>query len=358
MWLYIPTALSTSAPVPACSDWPLNLPLAEEYAPFVTSKGTPTQRPLSWRGWKTKPWIRRLSGMMYTVSQAHNLALSWIQRPDHSALLRATPANHFHRQECALVKTMTDIYGPVLLHSLSVTHRNCVFSRMSPDTLNLDSTQSIETWNKWVILLQQDCLQRRRLALPTRESGFSFWGTPNTGNGIRGALKPNGRRGLDIQYQALFWDMPKTSVQTIKTLADVSLVQHQNSKTVGNTHNITLWPTTRYRDYQGQTQRGTAKPTESLPNASEYHYLHLHQMTPQHGQKSCPSHRVLNPQFVEMLMGWPIGWTDCDSPVTGYAHWQRLMLSSLWRLLLFHNHKNTPNIKQHLCCQNHHMEDV
>jgi hypothetical protein len=29
---------------------------------------------------------------------------------------------------------------------------------------------------------------------------------------------------------------------------------------------------------------------------------------------------VLNPQFVEALMGWPIGWTACDSAVTESCH--------------------------------------
>jgi hypothetical protein len=40
----------------------------------------------------------------------------------------------------------------------------------------------------------------------------------------------------------------------------------------------------------------------------------------------------LNPIFVEWLMGWPPGWTDCGSPVTGFARWlqrQRTALAEL-----------------------------
>ena len=43
---------------------------------------------------------------------------------------------------------------------------------------------------------------------------------------------------------------------------------------------------------------------------------------------------TLNPLFVEWLMGWPIGWTDCGSVATGLFHWLQLMRSELSRLLL------------------------
>ena len=42
---------------------------------------------------------------------------------------------------------------------------------------------------------------------------------------------------------------------------------------------------------------------------------------------------TLNPLFVEALMGWPIGWTDCVSAATGLSRWLRLMHSELSQLL-------------------------
>lgn len=39
------------------------------------------------------------------------------------------------------------------------------------------------------------------------------------------------------------------------------------------------------------------------------------------------SDRTLNPRFVEWLMGWPIGWTDCDSQVTEWFLHRPLTLS-------------------------------
>jgi hypothetical protein len=50
------------------------------------------------------------------------------------------------------------------------------------------------------------------------------------------------------------------------------------------------------------------------------------------GETSSQNTRRLNPQFVEWLMGFPIGLTDYAHPVTGYAQWleqSRFYLSAL-----------------------------
>jgi hypothetical protein len=39
--------------------------------------------------------------------------------------------------------------------------------------------------------------------------------------------------------------------------------------------------------------------------------------------------RRLNPEFVEWLMGWPLGWTDFAPVATEWSHWSRLMHSQL-----------------------------
>jgi hypothetical protein len=50
------------------------------------------------------------------------------------------------------------------------------------------------------------------------------------------------------------------------------------------------------------------------------------------GATSSPPSRRLNPRFVEWLMGWPIGWSDCAQPETGLSRWllhSRGVLSTL-----------------------------
>lgn len=50
------------------------------------------------------------------------------------------------------------------------------------------------------------------------------------------------------------------------------------------------------------------------------------------GSLSLKGKAKLNPNFVEWLMGWPIGWTASELAVTEWSHWQRRMRSSLWQL--------------------------
>ena len=58
--------------------------------------------------------------------------------------------------------------------------------------------------------------------------------------------------------------------------------------------------------------------------------LRLDEMKSTPGLKSSRSTRVLNPRFEEMLMGFPIGWSDCKPLVTP---WSRLL--PRWRSQLY-----------------------
>lgn len=73
-----------------------------------------------------------------------------------------------------------------------------------------------------------------------------------------------------------------------------------------------LWPTTTTHD-----AKDTGAPTEFERNSPGLLATTLlHQTSLKRGEKSSGKTRALNPRFVEWLMGWPIGWTDCDSLVT------------------------------------------
>ena len=78
-WLYVPGLEDSSS---ECELRPAGTSVW-----CATSSGTPTLRPLSWHGWRTRPWIGRLSGTILRPSTAALGVVSWI------ASLRGCRAN-------------------------------------------------------------------------------------------------------------------------------------------------------------------------------------------------------------------------------------------------------------------------
>ena len=84
------------------------------------------------------------------------------------------------------------------------------------------------------------------------------------------------------------------------------------------------WATPLSRDWKGVTLN-EQRDKSSLPG----------QVTLMDGGRGSNAGRVLNPAFVEMLMGWPSGLTDYESSETALCRWLLHMRSSLsllgWR---------------------------
>ena len=80
------------------------------------------------------------------------------------------------------------------------------------------------------------------------------------------------------------------------------------------------WPTPCARDHKGgnlkpYSERGGGTKGEQLPNFVRHHF-HQAQTTPKAGDDGLGP-VVLNPEFVEALMGLPIGWTAYACSATG-----------------------------------------
>lgn len=56
--------------------------------------------------------------------------------------------------------------------------------------------------------------------------------------------------------------------------------------------------------------------------------LPLH-LTFKPGTRHLPGTFVFNPAFTDWMMGWPIGWSDPQHPVTGWSVWLRRMRGAL-----------------------------
>jgi len=52
------------------------------------------------------------------------------------------------------------------------------------------------------------------------------------------------------------------------------------------------------------------------------------------GTRSLPGEWTCNPNFLDWMMGWPIGWSDPMRPVTGWSLWKLRMRGALCALPL------------------------
>jgi len=365
-WLYVPAVeASTSqckSPSPDIELW-------------VTLSGKPVQRPLSWRGWKTRRWIKRLYGTISEPSTANRGADSWISS------LRATRANQTQLPANARAKTMT---GGSLIRSSELS-RKCGLllssEKTSRGTLTDNSRHLFHHWKDWGTALRLEYSRRLKPAPVTNENAFSSWPTATTQDATQRSYQySRGDKTKPIPTlagKARTWPTPRASENENRTtkpapshgkthgrllageavswqtpsVADTTGGHMNRSGKRSNelllkgqamTFPVSAWPTPAARDYKGANSEdhldaGTGrKHMDQLPNfvAHSSHCLRPAPETSTHGGKSSPSTRYLNPRFVELLMNWPIGMTDYDFAVTGFSHWKARMRSELSRLCL------------------------
>lgn len=119
-WLHVPSTSLASVPVPEASNSD-SMPPNPEPELYVTLSGKPTPRPVSWRGWKTRPWITRLFGTTLPPSTLQRGVDSWISS------LRETRASQTASPARDSEPTMTD-------GSPSISCASYRFSRPDPQT--------------------------------------------------------------------------------------------------------------------------------------------------------------------------------------------------------------------------------
>lgn len=360
MWLHVPSMASQSAPVPEDLTSPCTSQ-SQDIALCVTLSGKPTQRPLSWRGWKTRPWLRLLYGTISQPLTAARGVETWISSLQASrAKAPALPAS-------ASGLKMSDGSGPSSGElfaklgpdgSFLKTSEGCFLSMMDAPSVKFS-----QTWPARGGLVNGECFQQERRAPVIDESACSSWPTPRAsasenrttkhapshgvthgrtlageaGNwatprarDFRSGKFPNratsNRRGSDpLNEQVETWLTPMAS-DSDKCPGGIRGRQSSLQKQSRN------WQTPRAREVGNyQYDRGDkSKPLPTLTGQSLSHHQDLE--TSIDGQKSSPSPRTLNPLFVEWLIGWPIGWTDCASAATGFTRYVARMRTELSRL--------------------------
>lgn len=292
MWLFLPPHFmdSPSAPELAGSNSVcISQHLATEL--FVTSSGTHMLRPLSWPGWKTRPWIKLLSGLTCAPSTAARGVAAWISS------LRATRASRSALPGGNLARPTPDTSGQTSQGSSTRSGRSGCSAKTSLAIFIWDSTWSPETLKAWATALQRACFQREKSALATSGADSSSWPTPLASlfKQVNGLTVGAGRVKFESKHQTTLY---------------------------GTAIAWTLFWRLLHSTLGPELVRLIAICPSSPPV----------QVTLQPGPTCSCATLGLSPRFLEMLMGWPDGWTDSASPVTGFARWLRRMRGKLSRL--------------------------
>jgi len=349
-WLYLPEAVipspqtlvcsaCRSVPEPEGSTSGLPSPVPG-IALFVTSSGKPMLRPSSWRGWKTRPWIARLSGTMLEPSTAARGVERWISS---RAAIRAS---HSQSQGNARGQTIPDICGHTSRGSSVNADLNGCFWKTSPIISTSDIERSEASWKAWATALRKDCLRRQKLARRTNDSGCLFWPTPNVAGGgnppenlVRKGnhfVRPSGKKAhLGLDQATKMWS--HHSQWPTPMASDGCKPSAGNRKLADLTHASRMWPTPAARDAKGANSRehvevnGTGRRHMDQLANFVVHSLPAREITRDGNDTSQPP-RTLNPAFVEVLMGWPIGWTGFDCAATEWSLWLQRMRFEFCRL--------------------------
>ncbi len=256
MWLYVPRGCYPSAPGSEVSTSG-SVSLSQVPELWVTSSGTATRRPLSWRGWGTRPWTRLLSGMTLQPSTADDGVERWIssQRDFH-----VSPGPPPVPGPEPLIRGGS---GRISRASLVRWDPSGSFWRMSQDSLvEGDSRRYSGHWPRSGSMRNGRVYGRPKLGHRTDESGSSSsddggaWPTPeqSDGNGGRvskemGGFRPSGaKRAIPLGTATAKWSTPRANEREQYNSQDA---------TVALSRQANLWGTPRaiYGEHSGMVDK-------------------------------------------------------------------------------------------------------
>lgn len=323
---------------------------------FASWRGKPTPA-RSWRRvWKKASWIRLLSGLTSPPSTVSRGVDSLIASLEASRVRTSVTQESAQGSKSELVP----VSGTSTLGSFTKWDRDSSSWKMSASSSGEDLTSFSGIWPRWGTMRSGVCSARPKperhtvgnasLSSPSSEKR---WPTPivNDYLGSTHCYGPKVETGERLRYLKLpgaapaWWPTPDASVST----------GYNQSGTPGSSIRPTLaaaastwpekktWPTPQAHDHaspktpeqiEAMKARGREKGrTPGVWNLNEVAVNDFTSpslpapMTENDGPSTSKSSRLLNPLFVEALMGWPIGWTACEHAVTESFQTKPLTLS-------------------------------
>ena len=302
-------------------------------------RSKPSQSPTWLRRWKRIKYLQHLSGRILKPSHTK----SFLDKLTSS--LGDSPANLFPMQEAEKELKTQDTSTPTsAMESEDVDQDLFSWKTLKESSVpkqredEVFCSMSSKTWKQWVTSQRQEYSQRVKLAHLTKGKEFSSWGTPSTMDtlpprspeALARAKKKGGCKNLreDVVKN---WPTPTVSeaekIGGKPNYGQVGLSNHpkvhgyevQREKLhKDRKRKKKKWPTPSARDHKGTNSiehimGNTASKRGhmgQLPNAILKDGL-ADQKNPNTTGKNQGQH--LNPNWVEQLMGLPVGWTDLGS---------------------------------------------
>jgi hypothetical protein len=336
MWLYIPReyCLSSQESVDLIARYGLFFQNVEL---FVTLSGKPTPRPYSWRGWKTRPWMKLLYGVTLQPSTVKASMDAWIQ--SHLDFPVPTSQSQASKKELSKAHDQDSSLKPAEL--FAKYSQGIFLSKTSQDSFLTDSCQSYsENFPKWGSMRSGECFRQEMWVAPILEKESSSWATATT-DMTSSRSKPYKQGGRPIAMVAEAWATPQAFDMNDCQRSAEALAR---AKTKGGCKNLreeaSSWPTpcsTVVRQGYQDRSRGKKGSQESLTTVvlkgeqCNNPTGPLAQAKQKNGNASSnsdptlpqPLKKRLNPNFVEWLMGVPVGWS-LPIPIdqNAYKRWE------------------------------------
>lgn len=267
--------------------------------PSAQLSSTPMPQAFLWRDKTTDAWRRFRSGMTCEPSTA-----------DHGKALLTSFLVAFHvrtsarRARAKASKARALASGEKWRGSLARYDRDSSSWRTLQCSLLAGSELFSATWPRWGSMRSGECSERPILVRRTFETVSGFLPTPTATDFGSNRGGQAGRTG-PIRY-------------SLMTMA-------RKNK----------WPTPKARDWKRNSGN---RNSPDLPTAVKWATPTVHGNYNRKGASKNsgdglatqvaatePAGGPLNPTWVEWLMGWPLGWTDCAQSATGrFLEWQRL----------------------------------
>jgi len=259
--------------------------LSQTCAQSLMRRSKPSPAKTYLREWKAGNLMRLRSGAISRPSLGQSFLDWW------TSSLVATHASPSVQQDSEKEQTTQDTSGRLFQPELLSCDQVSVSLKTSKDISRWGCPTLSKTWDAWVIEQRGAYSQRLNAALLTSEEESFSLPTP-CANEDSFRLNGNSQQSKTLEAKAR-----RGELKTIGSAINVSCL----SLTVAHATMLNL------------SVLSVASGRTHLCGAHRMDVLAVEQI----GQAGATQQRgPLNPQFVEVMMGLPIGWTDCASLAT------------------------------------------